>query len=158
MPNAREGGETIAFRQISLIGKDWANELRDELRIHLPITINLNDNVGVKLQSLPKTSFHCAPHTLICLVAQHDQTLVGNLVEDLLQIVRGSIVDDNDVTHLPRDARNDICNQGRYVVGGHHDSNGRLMLMHGVGDRSSFVQHDGILQRYPAVEENQPLS
>jgi len=42
-------GKTIPLGQISVIGNNRQNELGNELGVHLPVAIDLDDDVSIKL-------------------------------------------------------------------------------------------------------------
>ena len=87
-PNDGQIVETVSLRKVGLTRHDRLDELRDQRRIHLPVAINLDHDVGAEFERPLDAGLHGAADTSIDFVTEHDESRLDDLREHVLQKIR----------------------------------------------------------------------
>ncbi len=106
--HAAEGekiAEAVALGEIGLPGDEWRDQGGDVFRRHLPIAIELDNDLGAEFESLLVAAEHGSTHTPVVGMGDrvNPRIAAGGLAQDLGGSIRRGIVDDDDVPNVSGD-------------------------------------------------------
>jgi hypothetical protein len=85
--------EAVAFAVISPARHDWIQETRQQRGVHLPVPVNLDDDLSPVLERGAETGERCTADPLILLVADHSDARIAALFfDESPALIRTSVI------------------------------------------------------------------
>src|SRR5262249_30920484 len=101
--------EPVAFAVVSDAGDDGAREAVDHRGIHLPVAVDLDDDVRAVGKRFAVPSHHRATDALVLRVAKHAHARIRALLLDQIATLLGTeVVDGIDALDFEPDASDDL--------------------------------------------------
>ena len=116
--------ESVALGVVGLSLQDRADQPRDQSRVHLPVAVQLDDDLRAVRQRRAVARHGGSAHTEVAVVSEHPHTRVGTLGLDVVAAsLRTGVVHHVDGLALRPDPREHPQNLLLDPVAGNHDRN-----------------------------------
>ena len=113
--------EAIALGVVRFAREHRRNELRQQCRVHLPVAIQLDDDVRTGRHRVPVTGHHRPADATIGLMEDDLQAgIVALLLQQASRPLRARIVHRHDQAHFGSDPADQVDDMGRDLVAGDH--------------------------------------
>ncbi len=100
-----EKEEAVALRIVGVAGEDRPHQIRHESRVHLPVAVDLDEDVEAVGERLPITCKDSAADAAVDGVTEHLHAPVGRLLlDELARLVGAGVVDTVDRLDAGSDA------------------------------------------------------
>jgi len=113
--------ETVSLRVVGFAKDDRSDELQQVVGIHLTVGVHLRDDLGAELDRALVGGHHRATHALVRLVGDELDSRIAGPPHHVGGLVRAPVVDDDDVPHERRNARDHVLDRARRAISGNDD-------------------------------------
>jgi len=116
--------KSVPFNIVRKAISYWSNEVWDECRINLAVTVHLHDNIIPIRKRSPEAGNHGAAYTLVYIMPQHSHTLVeAPLLNYIARMLWAAVVYSIYYRAFRSYPGNDVDNLPRYAEAWNNDSN-----------------------------------